>query len=102
MPLSITDNDRYECLAALYAKRYGRLAPGKDDRIQDSGAPENLDQWKVWVSTKALRDAASRIVELEHELAAARSFMALRSITPGPNTPAIVVSSTPAGSGGTV
>ena len=71
----ITPTDRYECLAALYAKRFGRLAPGKDDRIQDSGAPENWDQWKVWVSTKALRDAASRIVELEHELAAVRAVL---------------------------
>ena len=71
----ITTTDRYECLAALYANRYGRLAPGKDDRVQDSGAPENWDQWKVWVSTKALRDAIARIIELERELAAVRAAL---------------------------
>ena len=71
----ITATDRYECLAALYAKRYGRLAPGKDDPVQDSGAPENLELWKLWVSTRALRDAVSRIVELERELAAARAAL---------------------------
>ena len=73
MPLNITPTDRYECLAALYAKRYGRLAPGKDDPVQDSGSFENYDQWVAWRRGNALSDAIARIVELERELAAATS-----------------------------
>lgn len=71
----ITQNDRYECLAALYAKRYGRLAPGKDDPMRESTNEENWDLWKVWVSTRALRDAIARIIELDGELAAARAAL---------------------------
>ena len=73
--IDITATEHYECLAALYAARYGRLAPGKDDPVQDSGAPENLELWKLWVSTRVLRDAVSRIIELERELAAAREAL---------------------------
>ena len=75
MTADITANARYECLAALYAARYGRLAPGKDDPVQDSGTEENRDLWKLWVSTRALRDAIARIVELERELTAARAAL---------------------------
>ena len=72
---NITDTDRYECLAALYAKRYGRLAPGKDDPVQFSGSMSNRDQWIAWHQYGALSDAVNRIIELEHELAAARAAL---------------------------
>ena len=41
MTPGITSTDRYECLAALYAARYGRLAPGKDDFLPYGGTEEN-------------------------------------------------------------
>ena len=69
----ITDTDRYECLAALYAKRYGRLAPGKDERVQYTGSEDDRYHWMVWQRYEALADAIDRIIELERELAAARA-----------------------------
>ena len=71
----ITPTDRYECLAALYAKRYGRLAPGKDDRVLDSSTPANKRQFDRWMRTQALVDAVTRLVELERELAAVRAAL---------------------------
>ena len=71
----ITTTDRYECLAALYANRYGRLAPGKDDRVQDTGIEEDRYHWMVWQRYEALADAIDRIIELERELAAVRAAL---------------------------
>ena len=75
MTTDITPADQYECLAALYAKRYGKLAPGKDDRTQDSGSMGNRDQWRAWHQYGALADVVDRIIELERELAAARAAL---------------------------
>ena len=69
----ITPTDRCECLAALYAKRYGRLAPGKDDRTRDSSSRENIAQFGDWRMYSALDAALTRILELERELAVARA-----------------------------
>ena len=71
----ITATEHCECLAALYAKRYGRLAPGKDDRLQDSSSVKNRCQFGLWTLDHALNDAIARIVELERELAAARAAL---------------------------
>ena len=53
--------DRYECLAALYTKRYGNA--------------DNKYQWGEWHRHQALEDAVDRIIELERELAAARAAL---------------------------
>ena len=71
----ITPTDRYECLAALYAKRYGRLAPGKDEPVQYTGIEEDRYHWMVWQRYEALADAIDRIIELERELAAVRAAL---------------------------
>lgn len=59
-------NEVFECLAALYEARYGRLAPGKDDSLQDSGSAQNRAQYSKWLGTNALYDACRKIIELEH------------------------------------
>ncbi len=71
----ITPTDRYECLAALYFARFGRLAPGKDDRTRDSSSRENIAQFGDWRMYSALDAALTRILELERELAAARAAL---------------------------
>ena len=70
-----TPTARYDCLAALYAKRYGRLAPGKDDRTRDSSSRENIAQFGDWRRYSALEAALTRILELERELAAVRAAL---------------------------
>ena len=59
-------NEAFECLAALYEARFGRLAPGKDDPMQDSGSAENRARYSEWLATNALYDACRKIIELEH------------------------------------
>lgn len=58
----------FEGIGALYARRYGRLRPGKDDRVQDSMSEENIRQFSQWIKYEALDDAVLRIAELERQL----------------------------------
>ena len=61
-------NEAFECLAALYEARFGRLAPGKDDPMQDSSSTENRAQYSKWLATTALYDACRKIIELEQHI----------------------------------
>jgi len=56
----------FETEAALYRRRYGRLAPGKDDVFHDSSDPEN----------RAQRDAYSKsgLLYMDMVLALARAW----------------------------
>ena len=59
----------YECIAELYQSRYGRLAPGKDDRLHDSSSMENIEQYVAWLNNRAVFDACRKIIELEQHIA---------------------------------
>lgn len=61
-------NEHFETLAALYYKRYHRLAPGKYEAPETgrcSNDPENRVQFNAWFSEQALVDAIERIAKLE-------------------------------------
>ncbi len=62
-------NEAFECLVALYEARFGRLAPGKDDPMQDSSSAENRARYSEWLATNALYDACRKIIELEQRIA---------------------------------
>ena len=62
-------NEAFECLVALYEARFGRLAPGKDDPMQDSSSAENRARYSEWLATNALYDACRKIIELEQQIA---------------------------------
>ena len=53
---------------ALYYARFGRLRPGKDDRLHDSMDDDNIRQFSDWIKHQALTDAVFRIIELERIL----------------------------------
>ena len=61
-------NEVFECLAALYEARFGRLAPGKDDCVQESNSAENRAQYSKWLGINALYDACRKIIELEQRI----------------------------------
>lgn len=76
MTADITTMDRYECLAALYAKRYGQRGPGQYDPLPYSTAhEENLSWLYAWLRYLELPNAVVQIIELERELAAARAAL---------------------------
>ena len=59
---------RFEILARLYHRRYGRLAPGKDEPSEarrDSCDDENRDQWTEWLGVHAWSDLLAEINRLE-------------------------------------
>ena len=62
-------NEAFECLAALYEARFGRAAPGKDDRLQDASSAENRWRYTEWLGNGALFDACRKISELEQRIA---------------------------------
>lgn len=62
-------NEAFECLAALYEARFGRAAPGKDDRLQDASSAENRWRYTEWLGNGALFDACRKISELEQHIA---------------------------------
>jgi hypothetical protein len=67
-----TANERFEVYASLYHKRFGRLAPGKDEGAmsgRNSNDDENGKQFLAWVNSNvAMVDAINRIVELDAEV----------------------------------
>jgi hypothetical protein len=60
---------RFETIADLYYRRFGRLAPGKSEPAalyRDSNDAENHEQYAKWMGTgQALTDAIDRIIDLE-------------------------------------
>ena len=61
-------NQIFECLDGLYYARYRRLAPGKDDPLQESSSVENREQFSFWLKNKAIFDACRKIIELEQHI----------------------------------
>lgn len=61
-------NERFEVLGELYHDRYHRLRPGKDDPLQNSSDPENVEQFKGWYGDgcQALDDALECINRLNY------------------------------------
>ena len=58
----------FECIAELYQARYGRLAPGKYDPLQNSSSEENWKQYNSWLDRRAIFDACRKIIELEQQI----------------------------------
>lgn len=69
-PHAQRSNDEFEGIGMLYYRRFGRVRPGKDSRLEDSMSDENVRQFSDWIKYQALTDAIFRIIELELELAA--------------------------------
>jgi hypothetical protein len=65
-------NERFEADAALYYKRFRRLAPGKSEPIgtyRNSCDPENWDQKEKWqTSGQHYEDALAEIVRLQEKV----------------------------------
>jgi hypothetical protein len=60
---------RFEAWAALYFRRFNRLAPGKSDPMDDSNSDENVARCAAWhASGLAAHDAIEWVVELESAL----------------------------------
>lgn len=63
---------RFETIAALYYRRFHRLAPGKDEPMaayRSSGEPENLQQFLDWMQGgQAFEDAIKRVADLEERV----------------------------------
>lgn len=64
--------ERWECAAALYHRRFGRLAPGKNEPAgvgYRSSDPDNIEQYFNWVTgPQAWTDTMDRILDLEAEI----------------------------------
>ena len=67
-------NEQFEILAALYYKRFGRLAPGKDEPAasnRDSGEIENVRQFIEWkggaVTSAAIHDLIEELISEKAE-----------------------------------
>lgn len=64
---------RFEAIAALYHRRFHRLAPGKSEALEsyrDSNDDENRAQFAKWrASNDSFLDAIDRIIELDHKVA---------------------------------
>lgn len=63
---------RYEAIADLYYRRFGRLAPGKSEPLEtahDSNDDENRAQFSTWLNSHhAFEDAIARIVKLNAQV----------------------------------
>lgn len=63
--MPIGANEFFEIVGELYHDRYHRLRPGKDDPMQNSSDPENVEQFKQWVQGPlAFNDAIECISRL--------------------------------------
>lgn len=70
-------NEEFEGIGRLYYARFGRLRPGKDDRLHDSMSEENVRRFSDWIKHEALTDAIFVILRLERELAAAENELGM-------------------------
>ena len=66
-------SDRFEINADLYHRRFGQLAPGKNEAAAmhlDSMSPDNREQYDTWMASGlAWKDALERISFLQDRLA---------------------------------
>ena len=65
------ENDIFEGIGKLYYERFGRLRPGKDDRVARTtqDLEENSRRFAEWIKYEALDNAVLKIQELEAKLA---------------------------------
>lgn len=62
-------NERFEIIGELYHLRYRRLRPGKDDPLANSSDPDNVDEFRKWVtSSVAFDDAIEMIARLNERV----------------------------------
>jgi hypothetical protein len=76
-------DEEFEGIGKLYEARFGRLRPGKDDRIRDSMDEDNMRQFSHWIKREALTDAIFRIIEVERQLQIAEGAQAPTTPWPG-------------------